>query len=313
MNYEDEKNSQPDSLCRTFECYRYRSAEKAAFFPVYAHRHYFCEVLLVREGNCRITRKRILYHLKPGDLIYIAPMTEHSVDSENGEPVVFDVVKYSPTQLREIPVWLSNLRRMALDAEQLNLPVYMKKEDVEEYHVGNIVEEIIQENGKQRFACDLAVRALLYLLITNLARFWLEKREHYFTLREQKPDPILAVPAYIEQHISEPLKVEEIAAHFDMSYPWFAKRFRDYFGLSCKQFIERIRIDIVEQYLVYTEMDLIEISRNTGFSDCSHMVKDFRRMRDMTPGQYRSLAKSEGRVPLSRFSSLQQVKKDAKA
>ena len=65
---------------------------------------------------------------------------------------------------------------------------------------------------------------------------------------------------------------------------------------------EHIRTGTVEQYLVYTDLDLAEISARTGYTDCSHMVKDFRRMIGVTPGHFRSLMKIQGQAPISRFS-----------
>ena len=51
------------------------------------------------------------------------------------------------------------------------------------------------------------------------------------------------------------------------------------------------------------DTDLSEISSRTGYTDSSHMVKDFRRMTGMTPGQFRSLMKAQGRAPFSRISA----------
>ena len=67
------------------------------------------------------------------------------------------------------------------------------------------------------------------------------------------------------------------------------------------------KISIVEKSsAVLCEMregrNLKTISRKTGYTDCSHMVKDFRRMNGITPGQYRSLMKTQGRSSLSPIS-----------
>ena len=96
--------------------------------------------------------------------------------------------------------------------------------------------------------------------------------------------------------------MEDLAARCSLSYPWFAKQFHDYFGISCKQCIEKLRLETVEQYLTYSDLDLKTISRKTGYTDCSHMVKDFRRMNGITPGQYRSLMKTQGRSSFSPIS-----------
>ena len=288
---------------QSFECFRFDSEVCADLFPVAPRTHYFSEVLLFRKGTCRVTRGSITHDMKPGELLYISPLVRHSIDSADGKPVVFDVVKFSATRLREIPSYLSDLRAIALDAVHANLPVQMTAEETSTWHLDRIIDECVLECRRQDFAWDLQTRALIYLLITGMTRFWITKRKSFTEPAPQDPDPILDIPAYIEQHISEPLRVEDLARRCSLSYPWFAKRFREFFGLSCKQFIEHIRTETVEQYLVYSELDLADISARTGYTDCSHMVKDFRRMTGMTPGQFRSTMKIQGDSPFSRFSS----------
>ena len=181
--------------------------------------------------------------------------------------------------------------------------VTMTAEETSAWHLDRIIDECVLECRRQDFAWDLQTRALIYLLITGMTRFWISRRKSFSEAAPEEHDPIVDIPAYIEQHISEPLRVEELAKRCDLSYPWFAKRFREFFGLSCKQFIEHVRTETVEQYLVYTDLDLSDISSRTGYTDCSHMVKDFRRMTGMTPGQFRSTMKIQGFAPFSRFSA----------
>lgn len=287
---------------QAYECFRFDSAAMPRLFPVKPQSHYFSEIILVRSGICRVTRGSYVHTLRPGELIYIGPLIRHAVDSENEDPVVFDVVKFSVTRLQELPSYLADLRALSIDAAQIHLPIYMTAEDANTYHMGNIIEECLHEVQRNDIVSDLHIRALIYLLITGLARFWLNKRESFANLLSSPHDPVIDIPTYIEQHISEPLKVEDLARRCGLSYPWFAKRFHDHFNISCKQCIERLRVEAVEHYLSYTDLDLAAISAKTGYTDCSHLVKEFKRMTGMTPGQYRSLMKSQGRAAISAFS-----------
>ena len=294
---------QESALCQAFACYRVESPSDDGSFSVESHSHYFSEVMLMRSGTCRVIRGSYTYILKPGELIYISPLVRHSVESVDGSPVVYDVVKFSATRLREIPSYLSDLHSFSMDAAHAHLSVHMNSRDVETWHLDKIIMECISECERRAFAWDLHVRALICLLITGLSRFWLSRRETMADYHPHARDPILDIPAYIEQHISEPLKVEDLAAQCGLSYPWFAKRFREFFGLSCKQFIQQLRNEAVELYLVYSDLDLACISDRTGYTDCSHMVKEFRRMTGTTPGQYRSMMKIQGHshfIPFSR-------------
>ena len=43
----------------------------------------------------------------------------------------------------------------------------------------------------------------------------------------------------------------------------------------------------VFKFLLFTDLDLMQISEMTGYADCSHMIKNFKRIMNITPGQYR--------------------------
>lgn len=49
-----------------------------------------------------------------------------------------------------------------------------------------------------------------------------------------------------------------------------------------------MKIFKVEDFLLFTDFDLTYISQETGFSDCSHMIKCFKKYRDCTPKQFRT-------------------------
>jgi YesN/AraC family two-component response regulator len=59
------------------------------------------------------------------------------------------------------------------------------------------------------------------------------------------------------------------------------------YGVSCKEYIECFRIFKVEDFLLFTDFDLTYISQETGYSDCSHMIKQFKKYRGITPKQFR--------------------------
>ena len=104
---------------QAYECYRFDSAAMPRLFPVKPQSHYFSEIILVRSGICRVTRGSYVYALKPGELLYIGPLIRHAVDSEDGNPVVFDVVKFSATRLNELPSYLADLRALSIDVALL--------------------------------------------------------------------------------------------------------------------------------------------------------------------------------------------------
>jgi len=142
---------------------------------------------------------------------------------------------------------------------------------------------------KKQYGYDLVVQADLSSLLVSIIRYWLEQG---MVLDGDSPDDesqcaLEEITEYIDTHMKEKLQVEQLAAMCGMSYSYFARRFRDLYGTSCKEYIEAMRIYKVEELLLFTQYDLSRISQETGFSDCSHMIKSFKKRRGITPKQFR--------------------------
>ena len=95
---------------------------------------------------------------------------------------------------------------------------------------------------------------------------------------------------YIDEHSGDNIPVSELAKMCNMSYSYFAKEFKSMYGQSCKEYIEFIKLSKAENLLLFTNSDLNFISEETGFADCSHFIRVFKRRYGMTPKKYRSVA-----------------------
>lgn len=89
---------------------------------------------------------------------------------------------------------------------------------------------------------------------------------------------------YIDRHSQENINIEELAHKYNMSYSYFAKLFLKHYGQSCKQYIEFIRLNKVENLLLFTDYDLNFIATETGFADCSHLIRTFKKRYQITRG-----------------------------
>lgn len=284
-----DKPTQPTNpLSMPFECFSRDS--RTDFMPVPAHMHYFAEIILVNEGTLRVRRDGTAHILPAGSLIFILPLIRHSVETADDDPVVYETIRLDLEQLGELPSYSPDLRSIMLGAQQEKMPMVLSDADVRRLHIEFMFHECVSEYQNRPYGYDLKISALLYLITVNLARFWIEKgyQPH---VRSLQIDPLFTVTAYISRHINEPLKVEDLAAHCGLSYPWFARRFREIYGIPCKDYISLVRLGRVEHFLRFTDCDLNYICGQTGYSDPSHLVRDFRKYHNMTPGQFRANAR----------------------
>ena len=269
----------------SFECH-VNTTDRPGF-PAPPHWHYFAEILRVKTGSLKVRRGGKTYLLSEGDAIFINPMSPHSLDyAEPRVPATYMVIRYDPELLSVSSSYTPDLRAMMLGAERHGLSMLLTSKELQEHSLGPIMDACLWEYDNRDFGYDLRIRSLLFLICTDAARRWVNAG---FVPQDfaSAIDPIYTLSSYIARHIEEPLKVEKLAEYCGLSYPWFARKFSRIYGVSCKEYIERIRIRRVEHYLRFTDCDLNYISQHTGYADCSHLVRDFRKFRNTTPGQFR--------------------------
>ena len=282
-------------LFSSFECHT--NTTERPEFPGLPHWHYFAEILKVRTGSLIVRRGNKSYTLSTGDAIFINPLSPHSLDyAEPGASAEYSVIRFDPELLSNPSSYTPDLRAMLLEAERRGLSMVLTADELVERNLGLMMDACLWEYTGRDFGYDMRIRSLLFLICTDAVRRWIADG---FTPQDYGSaiDPIYTLPSYIARHIEEPLKVEKLAEYCGLSYPWFARRFHDIYGISCKEFIVRVRIRRVEHYLQFTDCDLNYISQHTGYADCSHLVRDFRKIRNTTPGQFRQAYRQKAPGP----------------
>lgn len=95
--------------------------------------------------------------------------------------------------------------------------------------------------------------------------------------------------SYLEEHISEPLAVEEIARLCGMSTPHFSRSFKVSTGHPPYRWLLKKRVELAKKLLETSSATIIEVSMECGFTEQSHFTKTFRQQVGMTPGAWRQV------------------------
>lgn len=275
----------------SFECKIHSTDEPG--FPLGEHWHYFAEIIRVCSGSLKVLRAGRPILLGEGDAVFITPLLRHALScAAPGVRTEYEIFRLDMELLGDLPSYTPDLRGLVLEAERLGLSMVVTAGEQQENGMSLILGGCMKEYNTRAYGYDLRIRAFLYLFVTALVRRWIANG---FTPQNYGTgiDPIYTLPSYIAHHIQDPLKVEDLAEFCGLSYPWFARKFHTIYGISCKEYIERIRIRRVEHYLQFTDCDLNYISQHTGYADCSHLVRDFRKFRNTTPGQFRQACRQK--------------------
>jgi AraC-like DNA-binding protein len=92
--------------------------------------------------------------------------------------------------------------------------------------------------------------------------------------------------AFIRDHATERLSVEQIARHVAMSPSHFAHRFRDIARVSPIQYVKHVRLERARLLMLHHGARAAEAATAVGYASASHFTRDFRRQFDGPPAQY---------------------------
>lgn len=101
------------------------------------------------------------------------------------------------------------------------------------------------------------------------------------------PQQLQQVLDYIDAHLDQNLKLENLAGLLDMSQFHFSRLFKQSLGHSPYQYFIQQRVERAKRFLKQTERSIADIALACGFNSHSHLSKQFRQVTGMTPKAYR--------------------------
>lgn len=92
---------------------------------------------------------------------------------------------------------------------------------------------------------------------------------------------------YMEEHLNEEISRDDVAAVACLSPSHFSRVVKQTFGHSFTDLLARMRVEKARELLARTDLNLIRVCLDCGFSDPSYFTKVFRKYTGHTPGEYR--------------------------
>jgi AraC family transcriptional regulator len=92
---------------------------------------------------------------------------------------------------------------------------------------------------------------------------------------------------YIEEHLTEDIGLERLAAEVALGQHHFGKAFKESLGRSPWRYVSERRIHRAKEMLLSEHRSITEIAHDLGFSSHSHLSEAFRRVTGMTPSEFR--------------------------
>ena len=153
----------------------------------------------------------------------------------------------------------------------------------------------LADQWREYFYCDalpanvLAVKGYVYLLISHLisnhadAAYTEIRYKKHLKTSERMNDAI----RYIEQNCFENISTKRLSEICHLSEGHFCHLFKAVTGHSAKEYVLMKRIDKAVDLLLSTDMTVLEIAMQCGFSDANYFSRIFKKYKGRTPSSYR--------------------------
>lgn len=251
------------------------------------HEHDFLELVYVAEGRARHIMNKAEMDIKKGDYFIIDYNTEHSY-----------------AQMGDTPLKIINCLFLP-DFVDKTLKKCRKFEEVTENYLIHYSSRPVGANPANRIFCDESGE--VYRLIEKMLSEYESKNTGYIELlrcmliqiiiniirKVQTEKAFDSVEKYlfdcINNNYMKKITLKEIALELNYSVPYLSRLFREKYGVTFENYLQRVRVEHGCRLLANTDKKVIEIAECVGYSDLKFFSEIFKRFTKLSPREYRKL------------------------
>lgn len=97
------------------------------------------------------------------------------------------------------------------------------------------------------------------------------------------------IKEYLDGHYRERISLDALAERFYINKFYLSRLFKNQFGVSVSQYLIQVRITHAKWLLRFSALSMEEISRQCGMNDANYFSRIFKKVEQMTPGEFRRL------------------------
>jgi two-component system response regulator YesN len=105
--------------------------------------------------------------------------------------------------------------------------------------------------------------------------------------RQGRGELVRDVCQFLQQKYQENINLNYAADLFFVTPPYLSRRFKEKTGTTFGEYLEDIRMEKAQEYLVNTEAPIADISERVGYQDQAYFAKVFKQKYHLSPSEYR--------------------------
>ena len=258
------------------------------------HTHDFWEIAYIIRGSGYHYLDGDKHKVNTGDLFLLMPNSLHNFVADKGRvlewinclffPDVIDPLLASSVNAVDLFKTLIFFDSFQYDVSSLSgIELLNSIEDL-----NRIFKDMSIEYERAKIGYQECLKNYLQILLIKIFRAYFIKDDHK-TNKNIRTTITDFVTAYLQKSsIGQSIQIDELAKQAFYSSQHFRKLFKAESGISLSSFIREQRLSNACDLLVETDLTVLNIMEQTGFNDTKSFYSAFRKLKNMTPAQYRS-------------------------
>lgn len=227
------------------------------------HFHRSMELVMVDEGTLNLTIQNKTYTLHKGESAFVLSNQIHSMQSKNKNHAWIYVFS---------PEFVNQFFQLSKNKDLIE-PIFRLQPGISE-----MIKEILMTNKSSM----IAKKGVLYLIcaeLLNQTTFKEEARRDEYLLHD--------LLNYIQNHFTEELSLKDLSQKFGYDYSYLSRFFTKILKVPFVDFLNGHRVTLASQLLKTTDSKITEIADIVGYRNIRSFNRNFEKIMNTTPSNYR--------------------------
>ena len=261
---------------QSFACRTYKTPQ----FETNWHKHEECELILITEGQGTVMAGDYVGEYVTGDIFFLAANLPHWFRKQHPKTIGSAIVIHFKQNLfGDIFLSLPEMKPVNYFLQKNN-GIQLNKKINPSIH--QLICTIEKCEGFQRI--NLLLQAIQQICSTSNHRII---TRDFISVNSNINPAIEKIIDFSFKHYLEALTLEQVAKVAGMSIPTFCRFFKKNIKKTYFDFLQELRISHACKLLTDSDKAVLEICYESGYNSWAHFSKQFKKVKQITPTQYR--------------------------
>lgn len=259
------------------------------------HIHDFFEIECVLDGTATHISLQGTFPLTKGDLILIPPHVKHNLVVSGNGTVVNLGIRSSSFRTEFKDIFERNLG-IASYFESIMYKTFNSEVILQKSLDDFLVELLLMMYQKQQTyysEVDLINNHLATCFLYHLFEF--SSQELIYDITKSSDIKANQMKQYIIEHCDN-ISLNQLAKHFNMSKAYCSRYIKENLHENYNCILENARIDKAKEYLIKTDIPILEISQKVGYCSQSYFISIFHKKCGLSPLKFRFKSRSKNEL-----------------